>query len=112
MTLVSAVTKIAACDPQNNPAAGMPYGCKSPALWSAESCAIARRQDFRQGRVTADPGNGAAGVVARGGRATMSNGASGNSSTSAAQKRADRERAALEGAAMGDAAPLKLEEFL
>jgi DNA-binding MarR family transcriptional regulator len=42
----------------------------------------------------------------------MSNGAAGNSSTSAAQKRADRERAALEGAAMGDAAPLKLEEFL
>jgi DNA-binding MarR family transcriptional regulator len=44
----------------------------------------------------------------------MSNGASGNSTASAAQKRADQERVALEGAALGhgDAAPLKLKEFL
>src|SRR5258707_1181179 len=44
----------------------------------------------------------------------MSNGPAGNNTASAAQKRADQERAALEGAAMGhgDAAPLKLEQFL
>jgi DNA-binding MarR family transcriptional regulator len=44
----------------------------------------------------------------------MSNGASGNSSASAAQKRANQERVGLEDAALGhgDAAPLKLEEFL
>jgi DNA-binding MarR family transcriptional regulator len=44
----------------------------------------------------------------------MSNGASGDSSASAARERADRERAALEGASTGhgDAAPLKLEQFL
>ena len=44
----------------------------------------------------------------------MSNGASGGSSASVAQKRVDQERAALEDAASGhgDTAPLKLEEFL
>src|SRR6185369_16024479 len=46
-------------------------------------------------------------LPARGGRATMSSGASGGSAVSAAHKHADPE-----GSAMGDAAPLKLEEFL
>src|SRR5438105_1392237 len=61
------------------------------------------------GRTTrrADPRHGPAGVVTGGGRATMGNGAASNNAAGAAQKRADPE-----GSAMGDAAPLKLEEFL